>query len=142
MREETLVVGSRHMGLAALKACLELTLEAPLIPVREPHNPFDANAVKLLSLYGAPVGYVQRAVAPQVAAAMDAGEVVFAKVVRAPNLRAGRVRRMRLRYPRALLWSEPPASRDADEETSMTPGAWEEEDAVEMEKERILEKVK
>jgi hypothetical protein len=110
MREETLVVGSRHMGLAALKACLELTLEAPLIPVREPHNPFDANAVKLLSLYGAPVGYVQRAVAPQVAAAMDAGEAVFAKVVRAPNLRAGRVRRMRMRYPRALLWSqEPPA---------------------------------
>jgi hypothetical protein len=109
MREETLVVGSRHMGTAALKACLELTVEAPLIPMREPHNPYDANAVALLSLYGAPVGYVQRSVAPTVAAAMDAGEVVFAKVVRAPNLRNGRMR-MRLRYPRAVLWSdEPPA---------------------------------
>jgi hypothetical protein len=106
MREETLVVGSRHMGVEALKACMELTLEAPLIPVREPHNPFDPNAVLLLSLYGAPVGYVQRAVAPQVAAAMDAGEVVYAKVVRAPNLRKGRVRRMGMRYPRAMLWSD------------------------------------
>jgi hypothetical protein len=110
MREETIVVGSRHMGLAALKACLELTLEAPLIPVREPHNPHDPNAVLLLSLYGAPVGYVQRAVAPAVAAVMDAGQTVFAKVVRAPNLRSGRMSRMRLRYPRAILWSdEPPA---------------------------------
>jgi hypothetical protein len=108
MREETIVVGSRHMGLMALKACLELTLEAPLIPVREPYNPFDANAVKLLSLYGEPVGYVQRAVAPAVAAAMDAGQMVFAKVVRAPNLRNGRMRRMRFRYPRAMLWSDEP----------------------------------
>jgi hypothetical protein len=108
MREETIVVGSRHMGLMALKACLELTLEAPLIPVREPHNPFDANAVKLLSLYGEPVGYVQRAVAPTVAAAMDAGQVVFAKVTRAPNLRNGRMARMRFRYPRAMLWSDEP----------------------------------
>jgi hypothetical protein len=46
MREETLVVGARHMGLRAVKACLELTLEAPLILVREPYNPHDANATR------------------------------------------------------------------------------------------------
>jgi hypothetical protein len=119
MREETIVVGSRHMGLMVLKNCLELTLEAPLIPVREPHNPHDANAVLLCSLYGAPVGYVQRAVAPTVAAAMDAGQVVFAKVVRAPNLRNGRMRRMRLRYPRAMLWSDEPPREKVTETTKI-----------------------
>jgi hypothetical protein len=108
MREETLVVGARHMGLRAVKACLELTLEAPLILVREPYNPHDANAILLLNIFGTPVGYVQRAVAARVAGWMDAGMAVTGRVIRAPNLRSGRVR-MRLRYPRAeLRVQEPP----------------------------------
>lgn len=131
MREETLVVGARHMGAWTLKDCLELTLEAPLIPVRERNNPHDSNAVLLLNLYGKPVGYVQRAVARIVASAMDGGEVVFAKVIRAPNLKNGRVR-MQLRYPRALLWSDEPPSEVATKKImSLIDGPI-----------RILEKVK
>lgn len=109
------------MGPAVIQTCLELTLGAALIPVREPNNPHDANAVLLLSLYGAPVGYVQRAVAPAVAAAMDGGEVVFAKVVRAPNMKSGRLR-MRLRYPRAVLWSDtPPAIQRTRRKAKFAP---------------------
>ena len=105
MYEESLVVGSRHMGTRALKACLELTLGAALIPVRERSNPHDSNAIRLLSITGTPVGYVERDIAARVAPWMDEGLTVFAKVIREANMRNGIIR-MKKRYPLAMLWVE------------------------------------
>jgi hypothetical protein len=132
MREVTLVVGARHMGLPALKACLELQNGAPLILAREPGNPHDANAIKLLDMFGRPVGYVQREVAAIVARWMDEGFLVSSKVIKAPNLKNGRMD-MRLRYPRAAIYREEPPALEA--ETSFDT-----EDEIERHKEKVLER--
>jgi hypothetical protein len=108
MREKTIIVGARHMGPAVQQACKELTEGCPLIVVREPKNPHDGNAIKLVDLFGRPVGYVQRNVAAQVAPVMDRGFTVLARCIRAcqPQVIRGV---LYLSYPRAVLWSEPPS---------------------------------
>lgn len=116
MREVTLVVGSRHMGEGAIKACLELSRGSPLILVREPHNPNDGNAIKVLNITGAPVGYVQREVAVIVRQWMDLKLSVSSKVIREPKYYRGR---RGMKYPKAVIYVDPPA----EEGTSTGAGA-------------------
>ena len=46
---------------------------SPLFLEREPENPYDCNAVKLLTIAGEHVGYVGRELAEDLAQAMDNG---------------------------------------------------------------------
>jgi HIRAN domain len=96
------------MGASALQACMTLAKGSPLILVREPGNPSDGNAIKLLNITGTPVGYVQREVAAIVRQWMDIGMAVSGKVIRGPRLTNGRIT-MKKRYPRAVIYAEPPA---------------------------------
>jgi hypothetical protein len=103
-----------------------------LICMREPGNTHDANAVVLLSITGTPVGYVQRAAAVRVAQWMDEGRPVAAKVVRPSRITRAVPRpnflAIHVTYPTAVIWAEEPPAE-----------SFESEDAVEMEKQRILE---
>lgn len=111
----TIVVGCRHMGDAAQKACMVLQEGDGLICMREPHNPHDANAVKLLSVMGAAVGYVEAKVAGHVARWMDEGRVVGAKVTRASRVVKRRWHAIYLTYPRAVIWAEDPPAEHSSE---------------------------
>jgi hypothetical protein len=55
---------------------------APLTLQRDPENPHDANAVKVLDATGAQAGWVPRDLAVTVAAALDAGRPYAAVVLR------------------------------------------------------------
>lgn len=112
MREVTLVVGARRMGRSVTEACIALDEGSGLILVREPNNPSDANAIRLLDIFGRPVGYVQRKVATVVAKWMDEGFLVSGKCTRAAiyigyNV-APRGVYMVYKYPRAAIYREDP----------------------------------
>jgi hypothetical protein len=131
-RVRTRVVGCVHMGRAAQRACRALSAGDGLICMREPHNPHDANAVRLLSVTGAAVGYVQAKVAGTVARWMDEGRMVAARVTRATRVmpvREPHFLALQLSYPTAVIWAEDPPAEH-----------FEDEDAIEMEKQRILER--
>jgi hypothetical protein len=125
----TRVVGCVHMGSRSRKACRNLQMGDGLICVREPHNPHDANAVRLLSVTGVDVGYVQAKVAGTVARWMDEGRVVAARVTRPSRVWRMETATIYITYPTAVIWAEDPPAEYFDDE-----------DEIELVKQRILER--
>lgn len=74
----TRVVGL-HYGSRAAEAAA-LTLGMPVFLVREPENPHDPNAVAVLALWGAPLGYLHRPLAAALTARCEKGETFAARV--------------------------------------------------------------
>lgn len=95
---QTLVVGPGLISERAIATWHGLTVNQPLLLVREPTNPVDPCAVVLTDLLGQPVGYVQRRVAAEVAPVIDGGTIVLGRVTR---------ERLRVRHPPvASLWTD------------------------------------
>jgi hypothetical protein len=80
------VVGTRFRPNDAIQAVAKMRAGDPARLVREPSNPYDANAVQVwfLSLQ---VGYIPRQANARLAAAMDAGIKPVASVTQPPKIR-------------------------------------------------------
>lgn len=59
-----------------------LDLGQELLLRREPGNRYDGRAIEILTLDGDKLGYVRRALNTQLAAMMDVGEMLVARVVK------------------------------------------------------------
>ena len=72
--------GSNHRPLDAQGLVLALEENAPLIIEREPENPYDVHAIKVLHPTDrVHIGYVAREVAKEIAPLMDVGHAVTCK---------------------------------------------------------------
>lgn len=72
--------GSNKVAGGTLDTFCGLQPSQPLLLHREPGNPKDASAVRLTTVTGQPCGYVAREQAGEVAAVMDAGAILLARV--------------------------------------------------------------
>ena len=89
----TAIRGPRLFGQDGVDRHLTLTAGQPLLLVREPTNPVDPeNAVIVMDLFGAPVGYIQRPECATVARLMDKGVTLMAAVQKAPRRFHGKFR--------------------------------------------------
>lgn len=113
MKEKTPIVGWQFFGDGELayKAMKELAEGSPVIPVREPDNPADPNAVLLMDLFGRKMGYARRAVAAVVAKWMDGGYLVLGHCSRAGEIEQ-RHGRAFFRYPWATLIRDRPVTKE------------------------------
>lgn len=87
-------------GAAGRRNARAVMQNQPLLLIREPANPVDANAVICATLLGEPIGYVAREHAARLAPQLDAGHLWCAKVL-IPWLPA-------VANCRILLWREKP----------------------------------
>lgn len=92
MVQRSPLAGFRHHAAAALWPALRVG--DPLTLVREPHNPYDANAIAV-AWRGERLGYVPRRENAALAWALDRGEAVDARIV---ELREHPNPRERLRF--------------------------------------------
>ncbi|WP_179378083.1 HIRAN domain-containing protein [Jannaschia marina] len=74
------IAGGRHHGLTA--ALPHLGVGDVLRLRRQAYNPFDANAIEILGPDGDRLGYVPRALAAQLAGALDTGHAIVARITR------------------------------------------------------------
>lgn len=106
------------MGKAVADALIEISVGTPLLLIREPDNPYDTNAIRVMTVIGRSIGYVQREVAAIVAPKIDAGHIFLGKITRASRLlgieRTNGRMVVNMSYPWAVLWLDPPR----EEETS------------------------
>lgn len=100
------IVGARHMGEPVGMACVLLEIDAPVILVREPQNPHDANAVRCLNIIGQALGYLRRDAAAVVARWMDEKWLVQARCIRSVTPIERRRGEVVLRYPDVEVWRE------------------------------------
>lgn len=77
----TVIVGG-HFHDGALERSKALLVGERLLLLREPTNPFDKNAVAVMSEDGVKLGYIPRTEAPSVAKAIDAGFEPWAETLR------------------------------------------------------------
>lgn len=76
---ETLCVGMHFRGQGAVDAASLLTPEQPLTLVREPENPYDEYAIKVL-LGDMHIGYIERSKAAWISPLVDEGRQMTAEL--------------------------------------------------------------
>ncbi len=73
------VAGTSHLDLSQVEP--SLALNAPLILKREPDNQHDPMAIQIFEEHGNRIGYVPKAKNEVVARLMDAGKLIFGKLL-------------------------------------------------------------
>lgn len=98
------VVGSGFRGIEAITTLRRMEVGSHVRLVREPQNQFDSRAIQVWYL-GVHVGYIPRAVNPQIAAAMDRGAEPIAEVEIAPAV--NRRNRIDIEPVLTITWRDP-----------------------------------
>jgi len=73
------VAGTTHLDLGQVEP--GLILDGPLILKREPDNKYDQLAIQIFDEHGNRIGYVPQAKNEVIARLMDAGKLIFGKLI-------------------------------------------------------------